>query len=248
MRFFLWVSIIFGLLFSSCNTKENLIIPKNTFKNILIEVHLADGIYMHNYSKYLFHSDSINFYNDIFKLHGYSKTQFDSTLKWYTNHPKQFEAIYNDVVNELNKLEQQYIRLRNLEEDTSLNVYKGKKTWIFPKDGVSEKIPFNIRIKDSATYTVYVLAKVFSDDKTPKPRITAYYWTNNGTKEGKRDYFPEATYQKSSRYVLYSTNLTMPNKKITHLKGYILDFEEKKSFNKHIEIKAIYITNRLNDY
>ena len=250
MRSYLWGCLVFTLIFFGCiKNNKNALIPKNTFKNILIEVHLADGIYMQNYMKYLFHNDSVNFYNDIFRLHGYTKAQFDSTLKWYTYHPKQFEAIYTDVIDELNKLEQQNIRLRNLEADASLSIFKSKKTWIFPKDGQNEKIPFNIKIKDSATYTIYVLAQVFPDDQTPKPQITAYYWTNNGTKEGKRNYFPEVYYNKSRRYVLYSTNLTMPNKKITHLKGYILNYnEKKKSFKKHIEIKGIYITNRLNEY
>src|SRR4030042_4378997 len=232
MQKLLWTILIISFVFFGCRkNKEKYIIPKDKFKNILVELHLADGIYMHNYSKYLFHNDSLNFYNDIFDIYGYSKEQFDTTMKWYTNHPKQFEIIYDDVVNELNKTEQQYLQLRKLEEDSASNLYKGKKVWVFPKDSLKQHIPFNLRIRDSSTYTIYVFAKVYPDDKTVNPKIVAYYWTNNGTKEGKRDYFPEVYYHKSKHFVLYSTNLTMPNNKITHLKGYILNNKTKKSLN-----------------
>jgi len=246
MRAFLF-SLLIAVSLASCNSNSRYgkVIPHNEFRDILIDIHLIDASYMANSSKYSFHNDTVNFYNDILSRYGYNKAIFDSSVRYYVQQQKEFDIIYEEIITELNKLQNEVYLLQRFEVDTSQILYKSKKQWFLPKDGTTEKIPFDVVLKknDTIRHSIFVQLKVYKDDKSRNPHLTAYYWYNNGSKDGYREYFPEIEYEKSNKGHSYSTSLRPKNKKVTHIRGYVLDTDWKPFFNKkHIDVKSIIVS------
>lgn len=242
-------SVYFFIFLFFCNLScyrkhaSNDIIPRDKFKDILVDIHLIDGFYTSNNLNFSFQKDTDNFYTDILKEYGYTLAQFDSTFRFYTRNLKQFDLLYEEVITELNKMQEQSFRHVETGDDSLRNMYRGKKNWKFPTDGSNEKIPFSVNIKDSAKYTITVYLKVFPDDQSENPHLTAYFTTDNGTKEGIKDYFKETSYRTSRRMIIYTFSKNTPTKKVKTLSGFILDHDNKSSnFKKHAEIRGIYIS------
>jgi hypothetical protein len=241
MRIIILLSLL--LCFASCknNSKNVCLIPRDTFREILIDLQQVDGYYSMNFGKFHY-NDSSNFYNQVLARYGYTRACFDSTFLYYTRHSKKFDDIYEEVITELQKLEQENYMLHSYEIDTARNLYKGKKHWKLPRDGIVQKIPFSIPIKDSGMYTITVQVKLLPSDYAKNPRLTAYFWYNDSTKEGVRDDFKEIPYEKTSKFVVYTTSKPRPNKKFKYIKGWFLNYDDKNRISyRFAEVKTIIV-------
>lgn len=97
--FLLGVAVIL-LAFSSC-TRPSSVLSGREMVNLLVDLHKADGAIQtigYNYG----HEESTRiYYLDILEKHGVTQCEFDSSLVWYTAHPKQFSRIYPRVISRL---------------------------------------------------------------------------------------------------------------------------------------------------
>jgi hypothetical protein len=174
--------------------------------------------------------------------YGYIRACFDSTFAYYTQRPKKFDDIYDEVITELQKLEQENYMLHSFEIDSTRNLYKGRKRWQLPREGITQKIPFSIPIKDSGIYTIRVQLKLLPLDHAMNPRLTAYFWYNDSTKDGFRDYFPEVAYEKTGKFTVYTTSKARPNKKVKYIKGWFLNYDDKNNISyRFVEVKTIIV-------
>ena len=99
--FFLTVIVL------SCSSAKRKIIPKDDMIDILKEVHLTEAVFSVTRirdSKFGF-TDSLNIYDSIVISHGYTPAMYDSTIKYYSYHIEEFEEMYDEVIEELNRLE-----------------------------------------------------------------------------------------------------------------------------------------------
>jgi Domain of unknown function (DUF4296) len=226
--------------FSCRNKKTDYIIPKDKFKEILIKLELVDSYYNMNYNR-LSNLKDTNYYNEAIAKYGYNRAQFDSTFKYYTRNPKKFDALSDELINDLQKMEQELYVLNSFETDSASNLYKGKQRWKLPREGIITKIPFSVAIKDTGNYTINVRLRLLPKDHAKKPRLTAYFWYNDGTKEGHSEFFPEIPYQKTSELTLYKTSKRLKNKKVKFIKGWILNYDYNKGSYRFAEVKNIFI-------
>ncbi|MBN2482041.1 MAG: DUF4296 domain-containing protein [Bacteroidales bacterium] len=97
------ISVFLMLTVLGCrNPKRKYIIPENKFVDVLVDIHLADAIALHNIPQYSgFALDSANLYESVFSNHGVTRTQFDSTISYYSSRPEEFQQIYNKVTGKL---------------------------------------------------------------------------------------------------------------------------------------------------
>lgn len=109
---FFLLAIIILLTGTACSEKKQIrgkeFIPRETMVEIMRDIHLLDGItndvkYYRKYNP----NDSIVLYGQIFIKHGYDRASFDSTLVEYARNPKLLDALYADVMMELNLLQNQ---------------------------------------------------------------------------------------------------------------------------------------------
>jgi hypothetical protein len=91
----------------SCgNRRFGEIIPPKKFVNVLVDVHIADGIAVENMSQSKGQLlDSASLYGSVFKKYGVTRTMFDSTMSFYSEHPDDFQKVYNKVTAKLKRME-----------------------------------------------------------------------------------------------------------------------------------------------
>jgi hypothetical protein len=222
--------------------KGNIIIPEKTFKKMLIDIHMLDGYYMMNYGRYTYHNDSNNFYKQVFKRYGYSRLQFDSTVHYYTAHLDKFDKLYENLITDLNKMNQEFSLLHFSLGDTARNLYKGKKAFLIQKDSISNRMPFDILLKDTGLYQVYVQLKVYPDDQSQNLHLTAYFFSMNTSFIEKPIYFDKVVYTKEMYSKVFSVRERLRIKKYNHLKGFLLDEDTpNRRLRRHVDIRAVLI-------
>jgi hypothetical protein len=242
-RYIIVVCILFAGCYGCKKKKAEAIIPPGQFGNVLYDMHLADGLYSISSGNIPFHTDSINFYSDVLKEYGYTKTQFDSALRWYARHPAILDEIYSELTSKFNAYDYEATQLNMIVRDTLSNLYKAKQKWILPKDGLTKRIPFDVPVSDSCEYKIYVFVKRFADDQSEDMQITAYYWyADSISKTEHKSYFPETQIEKGKRFNLYTSSKFLSDKRVKRLRGWILDHTNASDhFNKHAEVKVIAI-------
>ena len=149
------------------------------------------------------------------------------------------------MINDLQKKEQELYVINSFQIDSASNLYKGKLHWKLPSDGIVQKIPFSIAIKDTGTYTINVFLKLLPRDHAKKPRLTAYFWYKDGTKEGHREDFTEIPYKVTSDFALYKTSKRSTNKKNAFIKGWILNYNYDQTSYRFAEVKNIFVKKGL---
>lgn len=112
MHKFGFLIIITTLCFSSCKPpqEEDEVIPPNIlgeeqFVKVLTDAYLcegASGINIKNVNGDKF--DSAYAFNPL-KDNGIAKAQFDSTIAYYSNHPKKMKIVYEEVLEKLSQIQ-----------------------------------------------------------------------------------------------------------------------------------------------
>lgn len=86
------------MLFAACTTKPDEVIPSRKMTRVLVDLHKAEGAIQnlgYNYG----HDETVRqLYVATLEHHNVTQAQFDSSLVWYTDHPKIFNRIYMRVV------------------------------------------------------------------------------------------------------------------------------------------------------
>jgi hypothetical protein len=111
--------LLMAVLALSCRYERyGEIIPSRKLVNVMVDIHLADGIAVNNMAATNFgpRLDSAALYKSVFDKYGVTRAMFDSTLSYYTEHPDEFQKIYNKVTAKLKRLEDDLTAKQNEEE------------------------------------------------------------------------------------------------------------------------------------
>ena len=103
----LYPVILLLVLCSSACKKEVKItgkefIEREVLINVLVDIHLMDGVSQDRQFLRKFEADSIDVITPILDKHQVTKQMFDTTMYVYTRNPKQLDEVYNDVLIRLN--------------------------------------------------------------------------------------------------------------------------------------------------
>lgn len=209
----------------SCSGDNKYIIPKKKMVPLLVDIHIADEIgtarYLNDPETLL---DSASLYGWVFDKHEITKASFDSSMLYYASKPDVLNDIYGKVIAGLSKMEAELAK-EELKEAQKTVIFKDEKIHRLPSEGKTNKIPFDVPLKGPGDYTLNARISIQRTDESVNPHITAYYWYDNGTDEGARDYFKPVSLKKTNRPVVYSVSKTLKDPKYTNLRGYILDHD-----------------------
>lgn len=98
--------IVFLIVACKSTNKNEYIIPEEDFKQILVEIHLKDGIAGNSkLRKDAVRYDTTNIYTTSIEKYGYTREQFDSTLNYYAFYINALDRVYDDVIRRLNEKE-----------------------------------------------------------------------------------------------------------------------------------------------
>ena len=230
-------------LTSSCSTgKRKWIIPEKKLVQVLVDVHLADGIALTvPYSGQSQTVDSASLYDAVFEKHNITRAMFDSTLAYYTHKPDKLQHIYDKVNTVLTKMETELNSgSGKAEAEKKILIWQDNKTYMLPQMGNMNKIEISLPVNKTGLYTVSAKIRLFTDDQTVAPRMTLYFWFDNNTPAGYREYFRNSPITKDGRIGTYTITHKLINPNITHIKGYILDHSNPDTlFTKHAVVSDI---------
>ena len=126
------------------------------------------------------------------------------------------------------------------ESDLPGNLWNEKTEWHLPMDGPQNQIPFSIEIGEDGFYVLRVRIKMHQDDQSLDPAVKAWFWFDDGSEEGKIFPFPPSKIPKSGNWKFHAMTLRVPDPKVTHIKGYILDHSPQAGYwNKHVDVDNI---------
>jgi len=248
MRTIFFLGLVLIMIVVSCSddpnkTRKKDTIPPDDLTQIIVDIHLTDNLMSNRSILSMFPgTDSISNYKNIFDSYGYSIEDFKNSIDYYADRPDDFELIYEQVLNQLSEIEGA-IKNQNLSggaSDSPGNLWNDKMEWHLPADGPQNKIPFSIEIQEDGFYVIRVRIKMYQDDQSVDPVVSAWFWYDDGTEEGKTFPFPESKIPKSDAWKFHAMTLRVPDPKVTHIKGFLLNHARKEGFwNKHVDVDNI---------
>lgn len=93
--------LLFSFSFLACQNNLNAPIAEEKLIDILVDVHTAEALTESEIQRV---RDSMTpiYYAQIYKKHGVTKTDFDSTMVVYTHNPERFDSVYSKVLRIIN--------------------------------------------------------------------------------------------------------------------------------------------------
>ncbi len=84
------------------------VIPKEKMQKILVDMQLVEGALIYERSQGRI-SDSLRdyYFNSVFKKYKISNKQYDKSLNFYKDHLEVFDEMYEQVIKDLEKMENQ---------------------------------------------------------------------------------------------------------------------------------------------
>lgn len=241
-------ALIVIIFIISCRSKT--IIPKRDMVSLLVKIQILDAAILNSDLKHDNNSnkdDNLDFYSKTIQSFGYTEAQFDSSLRYYASNSKAFDAIYDEVIIELSKIEMKMIAENKVKEDAAIDTLKNlwplKPLWQVPADGTINPIAFELPVVGEGIYTVSADITIYPDDESVDPSLTAYFFFDDKSEKGN---ISERIFKKLSKDGIqrnHKIRIELKNSLVTHMKGFILEHHNSNAeFKKHASASNIKIT------
>ena len=233
-KYVLYISII-GLLAlnSSCSRRPKEVLKPSEMTKVLVDLHIVDGTLTAPELKKLSDEEKSQYYQSVLLKHNTNQAQFDSSIVWYSHDPKQFEKIYNRVLVQLTKYEEdvkngKYISLApkdTLPHFTKVDIWNQPTQFEFNKNRDRNKLHFVIKDTLLMTQDSYWLSfrqRIQTTDTCGNQRAVLYIHYADDT--------PDSVFKNLQtdgnlrKYTLRFTALRA--EKIDSLSGYLLASDE----------------------
>lgn len=103
----LLLAACFAVLFAACSSGESAAddrLPRDTFKNTLLEAQLIEARMHHEMIVDKRMDMPVGrYYEEMLKEQGVSEEAFKRTFDWYTEHPEELKTIYAEILVELQR-------------------------------------------------------------------------------------------------------------------------------------------------
>lgn len=90
-------------LIASCTKRPDDILSRRDMQDILLDLHKTDGVLNALAIPQRNTEERQIYYQTVLEYHHTNQAQFDSSVVWYTAHPKKFEKIYLHVLTQIEK-------------------------------------------------------------------------------------------------------------------------------------------------
>ncbi|MHC1703585.1 MAG: DUF4296 domain-containing protein [Tenuifilaceae bacterium] len=236
--------IILLIIITSCRSND--IISKKDIVPILVKISLTDAtVASTDYKLHLNNNDTIEYYANIIESFGFTTAQFDSSLKYYSSKPKEFDIIYDNVIFELSKIETTLSEVNRIKKDSLLaentvNLWSLKSSYEIFLDGPQDQIRFDIPVTDIGNYTLSYDIQIFPDDESINPELKAYFYYDDKSEHGFVCEYTNVRYVKDGLKREIVAKFEQKNNLVTNFVGLILDnYNEDKAFRIHASVSNI---------
>lgn len=106
MKYYIPFVLVFLFACSGKTNTPDYVIPKEKMIDIIVDIHLTDGMFTINtVRKDYALKDSVNYYDKILLNYGYTRKDFDTSVLYYSENINEYNQMYIEVLNRLNELE-----------------------------------------------------------------------------------------------------------------------------------------------
>lgn len=187
----IFVGILSLLFLVSCHIKPGGVLNEDKMTQVLTEIHQTEGVLQTQGIDYNTPEVKKQYYNQILKKYKISEAVFDSSLVWYTKHPKEFGQVYNGILANIDTLNNQVQRGKfhpdevNGTQETDL--WKLRTKYVFTKDTVRNAVYFEIpntnNLMVGDIYKLSFLRKIAPADSSINPYVVLRINYLNGKKD-----------------------------------------------------------------
>lgn len=118
MKKYLILVLTVFMVACSFNKTPDYVIPQDDMVDIIVDIHLMDGLMsVRSIQEELTQADTSNYYDLIFEKYGYSRADFDTSVFYYGKNINKYDKIYEEVLNELTSLDADIKEENRLKED-----------------------------------------------------------------------------------------------------------------------------------
>ncbi len=191
IKFFSQFAVIVSLILvlASCSNRPKGVLNQEDMTNILTDMHKLDGALVDRGIMFSNDSTKMKYYNFIFAKYKITKSNFDSSLVWYTKNPQEFNNIYNKVLINLTLQEKEvksgkYHFIDSVElAKVKSELWRRRNKYALTKDSTRTKLDFEV-VDPSLLYgDVYVLRfllRIAPEDSCTKQHIALRLNYQNG--------------------------------------------------------------------
>jgi hypothetical protein len=124
-------------------------------------------------------------------------------------------------------------------------IWQNDSVFVFPQQG-ADRIEINVPIPGPGTYAVSASVKMLPNDASLDPRMTVYFYRDNGTVPGDRIRFPDTRYTlRTGEPKIYRTERSLDSTNYTHIKGYIANYSNADTlFRRNMVVTSIKVTKK----
>ena len=120
-------------------------------ENVLFDIHMADAMVSGNYRDFSSEEKKRELYAGIFKKHGVTQQQFDTSLVWYGRNLDKYLAIYSNLnkryavlTDSINARIERQKKPAILPDSNHINMWEGAKAFILTSLPGKNMIDFNL--------------------------------------------------------------------------------------------------------
>lgn len=224
----------------ACNEKPENILPKETFTQVLYDIHMMDALLTDKklFDEQIYNDSSASHYNSIWKKHNITYQQFETSIDYYVRNTEEFLVIYDTIVARMEREREKYHKLAtnsSEEIDYNLNLWSQKDNWSQPEEGQTTAIPFTIPTTTHGTYILSADILVYPEDSSlhGKTSISAYY------EDESYETVNSELHPKDGKWHSYSIKLvTNKQKKLNRITGAVLSYYTVNG-EKHSKVRNI---------
>lgn len=235
------------MLISSCTSrraeeKNKDLIPADKLVDILTDFYLTDGL-MAIPEVFLQHQDkdTMKVYQEVIGKYGYSLENVTSTVRHYfLTNPKKLKRVYNRVLMNLTEYESLLQAEAAETRPEPENLWLGNTSYALPEEGITNQLYFDFAIPDTGTYTLSLAVVLFADDQSERPRITVWFWKNDGSTAGRTLAWEEKELPKSGTLNYCTLSASTGNEYYTRIRGWLMNHDPKEGrWEKHVRITNV---------
>lgn len=114
IKFPILMLLLLAAALTSCRPRG--ILHSWEMRDVLVDLHKTDAmLQLNGYTTAGYLEERNIFYAQVLEEHGITQAEFDSSLVWYTAHPKLFDKIYPKVIAQLEAEEAEFLALHEAE-------------------------------------------------------------------------------------------------------------------------------------
>ena len=132
-----FLHILLLLIFVPGCKKNAYIIPQDELVELLADIHSAEGITNTNIRQFLSNTDRNNAIQLVIEARGIEPERFDSTMHYYALHTRQYEMLYDKVIQKL------------MLRDTRVKAGQFNRSYVYKTMNIMKEFPADTILRDS---------------------------------------------------------------------------------------------------